>query len=117
MRPVFGDLLDELDRVRSLGGDDGDSLVDKDLRTLLGHDVEGPFNLSYCGAGDLDACREALWTAIDDTVAELAVELGDDPTTWLREGQLQSFTPGLIPTTFRATNRPTYQQVLEFAPD
>jgi hypothetical protein len=34
----------------------------------------------------------------------------------LPEGQRLTFTPGLIPDDFRATNRPTYQQVLEFAP-
>ncbi len=47
---------------------------------------------------------------------DLAGERGDDPTTWLADGELQEFEPRLIPDTFRATNRPTYQQVLEFAP-
>jgi hypothetical protein len=116
MRPVFGDLVEELDRIRNLNGEDGDSLVDKDLRTLLGHEVEGPFNLRYCGAGDLDACRASLWRVVDEVVSELAAEHGDDPSTWLREGQRIGFNPGLIPDTFRATNRPTYQQVLEFGP-
>src|SRR5204862_5901281 len=35
MRPVYGDLLGELDGVRSLNGLAGQSFVDKDLRTLL----------------------------------------------------------------------------------
>ena len=35
MRPVYGDLLGALDRLRGLGGLAGESYVDKDLRTLL----------------------------------------------------------------------------------
>ena len=49
-------------------------------------------------------------------VAELAGERGDDPTLWLQQARRTTFTPGLIPDDFRATNRPTYQQVLELAP-
>ena len=58
MRPVFGDLTEALDQVRNLNSTDGASLVDKDLRSLLGQPVEGAFNLSYCGNGNLDACRD-----------------------------------------------------------
>ncbi|MBA2625795.1 MAG: penicillin acylase family protein, partial [Acidimicrobiia bacterium] len=62
MRPVYGELLlEDLDDVRNLGGAAGHSYVDKDLRTLLGEPVEGPFNLSYCGNGSLEACRASLW--------------------------------------------------------
>jgi len=111
LTPVFGPLFDDEIGLRGI---DESSIVDKDLRTLLGQPVEGAFQLSYCGGGDLDTCRADLWTAIDDRVAELAIELGDDPSTWLREGRRLSFTPGLIDNTFRATNRPTFQQVLEF---
>ena len=35
MRPVYGDLTDDLDSIRGLGGLAGESYVDKDLRTLL----------------------------------------------------------------------------------
>ncbi len=97
-------------------GIDDASFIDKDLRTLLGEPVEGEFNLSYCGAGDLDACRESLWAAVDDEVAALAAERGADISTWLPPGQRLTFAPGLIDNDFRATNRPTFQQVLEFAP-
>lgn len=113
-RPVLGNLIDNNVRIRGIGAG---SVVDKDLRTILGHDVEGPFSVSYCGAGDLDACRVSLWAAIDVVVTMVAADRGDDPTTWLRVGALTSFRPGLIPTTFRSTNRPTYQQALEFAPE
>ncbi len=121
MRPVFGDLTGALDDIRNLdsnGGSspDGASLVDKDLRTLLGKQVEGKFNLSYCGNGNLDDCRDSLWQVVEETAQQLALERGDDPSTWLREADRSSFVPDLIPDTFRPTNRPTFQQVLEFAP-
>ncbi len=112
LAPVYGDgARSELD----FRGIDFASLLDKDLRSVVGSDVEGPFNLSYCGGGDLDACRESLWAAVDTTVAEVAAERGDDPTAWLSEGLRLGFAPNLIPETFRATNRPTFQQVIEFA--
>lgn len=116
MRPVFGDLTGALDAVRGLGGNSGSSLIDKDLRSLLGQSVEGPFNLSYCGNGVLEDCRAALWQAVDDVAQQLAAERGDDPSTWLKEAPRTTFSPDLIPETFRRTNRPTFQQLLEFAP-
>ncbi|MEZ5570968.1 MAG: penicillin acylase family protein [Halioglobus sp.] len=121
MRPVFGDLTAALDKIRDLGdgvasSPDGASYVDKDLRTLLGKDVKGKFHLSYCGNGNLDDCRTSLWAVVEEVSQQLADERGNDPTTWLRTGARTGFAPGLIPNTFRATNRPTFQQVLQFAP-
>ncbi len=46
----------------------------------------------------------------------LAAERGGDPESWLREGARIGFEPGLIPETFRWTNRSTFQQVLQFGP-
>lgn len=124
MRPVFGDLVEDLNDIRSLGGsgsssgNTGSSLIDKDLRTLLGQEVEGPFNLRYCGAGDLEDCRNSLWQVVDEVAQALAVEYGsEDPSTWLKEASRTGFLPGLIPDTMRTTNRPTYQQLLDFAPN
>ncbi len=97
-------------------GIDDASFIDKDLRTVLGEPVEGEFNVAYCGAGDLDACRDSLWAAVEDEVSALAAERGADVPTWLPPGQRLTFAPGLIDNDFRATNRPTYQQLLEFAP-
>ena len=78
--------------------------------------VEGPFNVAYCGAGDSTQCRGVA--VGDDRRGRhgAGAELGDDPTTWLGEGRRTTFVPGLIPDDFRSTNRPTFQQVLEFAP-
>ena len=121
MRPVFGDLTSTLDLGSTrdhtpASAPEGASYVDKDLRTLLGEDVQGKFALSYCGAGDLENCRDSLWQVVDDVAQQLVTERGEDPSSWLLEGQLSSFVPGLIPDTFRTTNRPTFQQVLEFVP-
>ena len=116
MRPVFGDLTEALDNIRNLSGNNGSSLIDKDLRTLLGQEVEGEFNLSYCGNGVLEDCSASLWQVVDEVSQQLATDRGNDPSTWLKEGARTGFAPGLIPETFRTTNRPTFQQVLEFAP-
>ncbi|MEM7141360.1 MAG: penicillin acylase family protein [Actinomycetota bacterium] len=112
LAPVFQPLFDDGIGLRGI---DESSVVDKDLRAVLGQPVEGAFNLQYCGLGDLEQCRADLWSAIDDRVQELATEFGDDPNAWRRDGQRTSFQPGLIDTTFRSTNRPTFQQVIEFA--
>jgi hypothetical protein len=114
MRPVFGDLLGDLDDVRGLGGPSGQSYVDKDLRTLLRRPVRGRFNLRYCGRGSLVACRSALWAAVGQAADGLAALFGNpDPATWRATAARTRFAPGLIANTFRATNRPVYQQVLE----
>ena len=113
MRPVFGDLLGDLDSVRGLGGQSGHSYVDKDLRTLLGDPVRGRFHLRYCGNGSPAACRASLWAAVHSAADDLATMLGPDPTAWRGTASKTGFTPGLIPDTFRTTNRPTFQQVLE----
>jgi acyl-homoserine lactone acylase PvdQ len=111
MQPVFGDLTNRL----GLGGDRGQSYVDKDLRTLLQQPVRGEFNLRYCGEGSLDACRASLWEVVEQVATELATALGPDPAAWRSPARRQGFTPGLIPDTIRPTNRPTFQQVLELA--
>ena len=110
MRPVFGDLTDRL----GLNGLDGESYVDKDLRTLLGQKVRGKFNLRYCGNGSLDRCQAALWDTIDQVATNLATTQGStDPSAWRSPAQRTGFVPGLLPNTIRSTNRPTFQQVLE----
>jgi len=115
MRPVYGDLTDDLNDVRSLSGAAGQSYVDKDLRALLGDRVNGRFNLSYCGNGSLDACRASLWAVVEQVAGELAAEQGSEPSSWTGPAARTGFAPGLIPDTIRTTNRPTFQQVLELA--
>jgi acyl-homoserine lactone acylase PvdQ len=116
MKPVYGDLTADLNAIRGLGGLAGESYVDKDLRTLLHDRVDGRFNLQYCGAGSLEACRASLWAVVEQVATQLAAAQGSDPTAWRNDARRTTFTPGLIPNSMRATNRPTFQQVLELAP-
>lgn len=114
MTPVFGSLVNALDGVRNLDGLEGASYVDKDLRTLLGDPVVGPFNLAYCGDGNLATCSASLWQAIDTAADATATALAQpDPTLWRRPAARIGFVPGLLPNTIPFTNRPTFQQVLE----
>jgi len=115
--PVLGSLVENVDRVRELSSDDGASIVDKDLRTLLGKPVEGAFNLRYCGNGDLAQCRDSLWAVIDTIGQQLAAEYGGPPQGWLKEASRTGYIPGLIRASHRTVNRPTFQQVLEFTPE
>jgi hypothetical protein len=119
MQPVFGPLTSSLDDVQGLDSLAGESYVDKDLRTLLDpQHVRGKFALQYCGNGDLTACRNSLWSAIDAAVAPIAAAQGADPSAWRSSASRTGFVPGLLPNTFRTTDRPTFQQVLELlSPD
>lgn len=115
MSPVVGSLVEDLDDVRNLDGTEGQSYVDKDLRTLLGEPVKGRFNLSYCGGGSLPACIDSLWQAVHAAADALAEELDEpDPSRWRKPAARTRFVPGVLPDTFPATNRPTFQQVLAF---
>ena len=46
----------------------------------------------------------------------LAFERGPNPRLWLQDATAEriTFAPGLIPNTMRMSNRPTFQQVVEF---
>jgi acyl-homoserine lactone acylase PvdQ len=117
LRPVYGNLLGNLDSVRGLSGLSGESLVDKDLRTLLDpRHVRGRFHLRYCGNGSLRACRTSLWSAFDAAIQPLVAAQGSDPAIWRGSASRTGFVPGLIPDTIRTTNRPTFQQVIRLAP-
>ncbi len=88
--------------------------VHKDLRSLLGASVQGPYSRVYCGQGSVSACRGALLTSLSAAVANMA-------NTDIYGGQTQvehdkigfsavgAITQPLIPW----VNRPTFQQVVE----
>ena len=95
--------------------------VDKDLRTLLGRPVEGKFNESYCGAGSLRACRDALKASLLTAVKLLsAAQHQSDPAKWVYDTKLDEiqFTPiGLGAAAPMAwQNRPTFHQVVTTGP-
>ncbi|WP_017573292.1 penicillin acylase family protein [Nocardiopsis halotolerans] len=97
------------------------SYVHKDLRAVLGREVDGPLGEAYCGGGDLDACR----TVLLDTLAQAA----DTPAGEVYPGdghcaagdQLCADTVihqavggiGMWPIAWQ--NRPTYQLVYQFS--
>ena len=92
--------------------------MDKDLRTLLGERVRGPFANRYCGAGDANVCRAALWAALEAAGVELEAAQGGDPAAWRADAKREriGFLPGLFTDTIRYTNRPSgIQQVIEFS--
>jgi hypothetical protein len=128
MSPALGQgLLDELAKVtpRDQPANKGGSsffsgwygYVDKDLRTLLGQPVQGPFSRRYCGNGDLAGCRDSLWAAMKQAADELAAAQGPDPAAWRADatGERLVFKPGLLQDTMRWANRTSFQQVVEFA--
>lgn len=90
--------------------------LDKDLRTLLGRPVQGAFKTKFCGAGDLAACRTALWAAIEAAGAELATAQGAEPAAWRADATAERirFSPGILTDSMRWANRPTFQQVMQF---
>ncbi len=92
--------------------------VEKDLRTLLERPVRGRFALTYCGRGSVTACSRSLWRALVAADEQIAAKQGPDPAAWRADATNEriKFTPGLIKDTMRWTNRPTFQQVLRFAP-
>jgi len=127
MTPVLGPLVNRLGALVRRSNDPGPNgsaygggwygYVDKDLRTLLGQQVRGPFSRRYCGAGVLATCREALWDALDAAAAELEAAQGPAPSAWRADATAERirFTSGVLPDTMRWTNRPTFQQLMSFS--
>jgi acyl-homoserine lactone acylase PvdQ len=121
--PVMGPQLDQLSTLAGRtvsGGYTGGRLaqVDKDLLQLTGTQFQSPFKTHFCGGGDLTACRDSLWAAIDSAGNDLAAAQGNaDPTQWTSDANAEriKFAPGILTTTMRFTNRPSgIQQVVSF---
>ena len=127
MRPVLGGLVERLAQLHIVSDDPNSQgsayidgwygYVDKDLRTQLGRTVRSPYSTRYCGGGDLDACRTALWVAIAQASAALAAKQGPDLAAWRADARAEriDFTTGLLRDTLAWTNRPTFQQVMTFS--
>jgi acyl-homoserine lactone acylase PvdQ len=93
------------------------SVIDKDLRALLGRPVTGPLRTRFCGNGVVAACAASLWGAIDAAVQTLAAAQGPDPGDWRADATAEriKLVPGINPKTMRWTNRPTFQQLISFS--
>lgn len=87
--------------------------MNKDLRTLLGRRVKGPFKTRFCGQGNLARCSTDLWAALDAAGATLAAQQGPDPAAWRADATAEriKFTP-LPLITMRYTNRPSGIQIV-----
>jgi acyl-homoserine lactone acylase PvdQ len=90
----------------------------KDVRRLLGDRVNDKFTNRFCGAGVKVTCQAAVWAAIEAAGKSLEASQGTaDPNAWRSDAKREriTFTPGLLQTTLRYTNRPTgIQQVISF---
>ncbi|MDX1620259.1 MAG: penicillin acylase family protein [Nitriliruptorales bacterium] len=93
--------------------------IHKDLRQVLGRDVDGGFSRTYCGGGDLSSCRQILLDTLNASIDAMAAEFGEDPATWdVDESaeQIQFSALGLASQRpMHWQNRPTFQQVLTYA--
>ena len=132
LRPALGDLAaaggllgrlqgrDNSPRLANGGAYGGGwyGYVEKDLRSLLGRRVRGAYSRRYCGGGDLNACRQSLWTVIQQSADALAAAQGADPNAWRSDASAEriEFVPGLLgpQNTMRWTNRPTLHLLMEF---
>ena len=126
MAPVLGDLTERLAALNGRGGPPPGNgnhstagwagYIDKDLRSVLGQRVRGPYSTRFCGRGELDSCAGSLWASLDAAGAELEAEQGADPAAWRKStaSERTQFAPGLIDKTIQFANRPTFQQAISF---
>ncbi|MFY7070220.1 penicillin acylase family protein [Nocardiopsis changdeensis] len=98
------------------------SYVDKDLRTVLGQDVEGPLgDGAYCGDGDLAECRTVLLDTLAEAVATPAGEVypGDGHCAVgaqvCADTVIHQSVGGINMWPIAWQNRPTYQLVYQFS--
>jgi len=94
------------------------SHVQKDLRQILGEPVTAPWSRTYCGGGDLAACRSALWSSMVVAAADLELEFNDpDVADWKRDIVYEDVRYTAVGVTSVPPqpwiNRPTFQQVVQ----
>jgi acyl-homoserine lactone acylase PvdQ len=94
--------------------------VDKDLRGLLGDNVQGPLAAQYCGGGNLSACRTALLNSLVQANTETASQVypGDADCSagdqWCADSIIQRPMGGITDGKITWQNRPTFQQVVQY---
>ncbi|HCT77159.1 MAG TPA: penicillin acylase [Micromonosporaceae bacterium] len=94
--------------------------VNKDLRSLLGQPVTAPLKHTYCGGGNLAACRSMLLAALSQAAATPASQTypGDSVCAagdqWCADSIIHSALGGIGQDPISWQNRPTYQQVVSF---
>ncbi|MBT2389408.1 penicillin acylase family protein [Streptomyces sp. ISL-1] len=94
--------------------------ADKDLRQVLGLPVQGPLAKTYCGGGDLAACRDVLLATLKQAAARPATEVYPADGSckageqWCSDAIIHRALGGITHPAISWQNRPTYQQVAEF---
>ncbi|KAA2252147.1 penicillin acylase family protein [Solihabitans fulvus] len=97
------------------------SYVDKDIRAVLGDPVAGGLAQTYCGGGDLAQCRQVLLTSLQQAAAQPAAQVypadGDCSAgdQWCADTIIQRPLGGITQDKISWQNRPTFQQVVQFA--
>ncbi|HEX4435517.1 MAG TPA: penicillin acylase family protein [Solirubrobacteraceae bacterium] len=132
LSPVLGDLLPELASIQgpnngenSQGSSYGSGwygYVYKGLKQVLGQTLAQPLSHGYCGSGELEACRNSLWSAIQGAAEKLQTEQGSEMKAWRAAKVRITFLPGILKSrkpphesfTMSWTNRSTFQQIIEF---
>ncbi|MER6733391.1 penicillin acylase family protein [Streptomyces puniciscabiei] len=96
------------------------SYVDKDIRAVLGENVQGGLAEKYCGGGSLSACRDVLISTLDQAAGMTAAQVypGDDQCSagdqWCADSIVQRTLGGIKHGKISWQNRPTFQQVVEY---
>ncbi|MFF7159184.1 penicillin acylase family protein [Streptomyces sp. NPDC008139] len=97
------------------------SYADKDLRKVLGKPVQGALDQTYCGGGQLTACRDMLLSTLKQAAAVPAATVypADDSgcsagDQWCADSIVQRPLGGVTDDRIAWQNRPTFQQVVEF---
>ena len=91
----------------------------KDLMTVLGRKVRGPYSREYCGKGSLKRCRAALRSSLKAALAVPASQIyGGDPKCpksdqWCFDAVNFRAVGGATQPLIHWINRPTFQQVNE----
>ncbi|MFJ6726712.1 penicillin acylase family protein [Streptomyces sp. NPDC091281] len=97
------------------------SYVDKDIRAVLGEPVQGPLGRAYCGGGTLSACRDVLLSTLKTAAGLTPAQVYPGDTLcaagnqWCADSIVQRTLGGIKHGNISWQNRPTYQQVVEFA--
>jgi acyl-homoserine lactone acylase PvdQ len=96
--------------------------VNKDLRQVLGQAVTGPMSQTYCGGGDLGACRAALWDSLSQAAVDLEAEFSNaSVASWQRSMSDDAVVHSEAGVTgvdaIHWINRPTFQQVVQIGAD
>jgi hypothetical protein len=113
--------IDDANRLNHIGSAFQDGTyghIDKDLRRLLGQSVKGRFDNRYCGGGNLQDCRFALWWSLAGAAARLEAQFqSPNVADWKRavaDEDIRHSAVGVssVPA-IHWINRPTFQQVVQ----